>query len=152
MASIILPEHGSATAMTITLASLSSSAAGVGRQSTIVSNVNIAQLIHLSVKVTVGTTPTIDTNILVYLIKSDGTLRSDAAGASDAGLTIINSRLLFPIQVNAVTSDVAYYGEGIIRNPGREWGIAIVNQTGVNLNSTGSNHSVSYHTENQESQ
>ena len=152
MANQILAEHGTATAMTITLASLASSAVGVGRQSTIVSNVDDAQLIHVYVKVTVGTSPTANTSIFVYLIKSDGTHRSDGAGASDAALTIVNARLLGVIRNPATSSDTAYYGEFLVRNPGPEWGIAIVHNTGVNLNSTGGNHWVRYTVENVEVQ
>jgi hypothetical protein len=152
MVAQILAEHGTATAMTITLASLASSTSGVGRQSTIVSNVDNAQMIHVYVKVTVGTTPTIDTNIFVHLIKSDATHRSDGAGASDAGLTILNSRLLGVIRNNSASSDVVYYGEFLIRNPGPEWGIAISHDTGTNLKSLAGDHAVRYTIENQESQ
>ncbi len=152
MPNIILAEHGTATAMTITLASLASSTSGVGRQTTIISNVNNAQMIHIYVGITVGTTPTADTNIYVYLIKSDATLRSDSAGASDAAWTQVNARLLGVIRVPAATSDVQYQGEFIIRNPGREWGIGIVHDTAVNLNSTEANSVVRFTIENQEIQ
>lgn len=152
MPNIILPEHGTQTAMTKAVASLASSTVGVGWQTDIVANANVGQMIHVYVGITVGTTPTIDTNIYVYLIKSDGTLRSDSAGATSAGWTAVNARLLGVIRVTAATSDVQYQGEFIIRNPGREWGIGIVHDTGVNLNSTESLHVMRYHTENQEVQ
>lgn len=152
MANIILAEHGTPTAMTITLAALASSTAGVGRQSTIIDNTNNAKKVHLYVGITVGTTPTIDTNIYVYLIKSDGTLRSDSAGASDAAWTQVNARLLGVIRVPAVTSDIQYQGEFIIRNPGPEWGIGIVHDTGVNLHVTEALSVVRYTTENSEIQ
>lgn len=152
MPNVVQAEHGTPTAMTITLASLASSTSGVGRQSTLIDNTDTAQMVHVYVQVTVGTNPTADTNIYVYLIKGDGTHRSDGAGASDAGLTVVNARLLGVIRVTAATSDTAYYGEFIVRNPGPEWGIAIVHDTGVNLNATGSNHAVRYTTEDQEIQ
>ena len=148
----ILAEHGAPTAMTITLASMASSTGGVGQQSTIISNTDNAQIVHVYVGVTVGTAPTANTNIFVYLIKSDGTLRSDSAGATDADWTRVNARLLGVIRCTAVTDDVQYQGEFIIRNPGIQWGIGIVHDTGVNLNSTGGNQVVRFTIENQEVQ
>lgn len=140
-----------AAAMTITLASLANSAAGVGRQSTIVDNTTSKYLSALvSLKVTVGTSPTANTLIYVYLIRdnNDGTpIRDDGAGASDAGLTIVNAPLLGTILVPATTSDTAYYGlfDTSQYGPlGPKWGIAVVNNSGAALNATGGNHVVSF--------
>jgi hypothetical protein len=156
MANLILAEHTAVGALTITLADgtagLASSVAGVGRQSTIVSNTDNFQIIHIFVAVTVGTTPTIDTNIFVYLIKSDGTLRSDSAGATDAGWTALNASLLGVIRNPSISSDVQYQGEFTIYNPGIEWGIGIVHDTGVDLNVTAANSLIRYVGENQEVQ
>jgi len=153
MANDILAEFGGNTNLTLTLASLASSTAGVGRQSTIVDNSTTRyQIIHLFMKITTGTTPTANRNFYIYLIKSNGTLRSDGAGASDAAITRLNARLLGAIAMNSATSNVAYYGEFIIRNPGKEWGIIVVHDTGVNLNSTEGNHGYSWYGENPEIQ
>lgn len=153
MANQILAEHGSRTQMTITLSEMASSTAGVGQQSTIVANTDNFQIVHVFVKVTVGTTPTIDTNIYVYLIKGDGTNRSDAAGATDADWTVINARKLGVIRVNATSSDIPYYGEFVVYNPGLQWGIGIVHDTGTNLEAeTGTLHQVYFVGENQEVQ
>ncbi len=152
MANIILAEHGTPTAMTITLASLASSTSRIGRQTDIVDNSDNAQIIHLYVGITVGTTPTIDKNIYIYLIKSDGTLRTDSAGASDAAWSQTNARLLGVIRVDAITSDVQYQGEFTIYNPGLEWGIGLYHDTGTDLNSTEANSVLRFTTENQEVQ
>lgn len=139
------------TSMTITVASLATSTAGVGRQSDMVDNSTnryLSALVYL--KITVGTSPTANTPIYVYLIRSnaDGTpIRDDAAGASDAGLTVKNAPLLGVITCTATTSDVAYYGifDTSVMGPlGPSWGIAIVHSTGVNLNATGGNHTVNF--------
>jgi len=151
MANEIKDKFSASAALTITLASLASSTAGVGRQSTLVDNssARYGELV-VYVKITVGTTPTANTPIYVYLIRSDndGTdHRTDGAGASDAALTVNNAPLLGVIMVPATTSDTAYYGEFSTRPYGAvgpEWGIAIVQSTTVNLNSTGGNHWVRY--------
>lgn len=138
--------YGTTTTFTITLASLASSTAGVGRQSTLVtSNTAISALI--AVKFTVGTTPTANSLIYVYLIRGDGTLNDDNAGASDAGLTVINTPLLGTILCSAATSNVAYYGmfdTKFLGSLGKTFGIAIVNSTGATANATGGNFSAEY--------
>jgi hypothetical protein len=133
-------------AFTITLNSLASSAAGVGRQSTLITG-NTSHSALISVKFTVGTTPTINTLISVYLIRGDGTTNDDNAGASDAGLTVVNAPLLGTILVPATTSDTAYYGlfdTSFLGALGPTFGIAIVNSSGVTSNSTGGNFSAAY--------
>jgi hypothetical protein len=136
------------TALTITVAGLASSTTGVGRQSTIVDNTSERyQKIILYIKITVGTTPTANRTIRFYLIRDDnnGTNhRSDGAGSADAGLTVLNARPIGSILVPINTTDVAYYAEFEIYDPGPKWGIAVVHDTGVNLNATGSNHWIRY--------
>lgn len=134
------------TAMTISLGSLASSTAGVGRQTTIVDNTTARyQAVEVFVKITQGTSPTGNKFVYVYGIRSDGTLRSDGAGASDAGLTVLSAELIgvMPNKSSPSTGDVLI-GSFIFENPGPEWGIAIVHDTVAALNSTGGNHSVSY--------
>lgn len=138
--------YAASAAFTITLASLASSTTGVGRQSTIITG-NVAESALITVKFTVGTTPTINTNILVYLIRGDDTYLDDAAGTSDAGFTVINASLLGAILVNAVTSNIAYYGvfdTKFLGSLGPKFGIAIINASGVTANSTGGNFDVRY--------
>lgn len=139
----------SATSMTITLASLASSTSGVGRQSTLVDNTTnlyLSAIVYL--KVTVGTTPTANTPIYVYLIRYDNSaIADDGAGTTDAGLTVVNSPLLGTIVCTATTSNTAYYGvfdTSSFGSLGPKWGIAVVNSTAVALNATGGNHVVNF--------
>lgn len=138
------------SALTITLASLASSTSGVGRQSDVVDNTaagtKYKQLIF-HVAVTVGTTPTANRAIRFYLIRvdADGSPhRDDGAGASDAGITIINSQAVYTLFVPATTSDVSYKGSFVVDDPGPKWAVAVVHDTGVNLNSTAGNHYIRY--------
>lgn len=135
-----------AAAFTITLASLANSTAGVGRQSTLVTS-NTAKSALIMVKFTVGTTPVANTLVYVYLIRGDGSINDDNAGASDAGITIINSPLLGTILVPAATSNTAYYGmfdTKFLGSLGPTFGIAVVNSTNVTANSTGGNFTAEY--------
>lgn len=132
--------------LTITLASLASSTVGVGRQSTLVTS-NTARSALIACKITMGTTPTINTLIYVYLIRGDGTLNDDNAGASDAGLTIINAPLLGTILCSAATSNVSYYGvfdTKFLGSLGPSFGIAVVNSSGAALNATAGNFTCEY--------
>jgi len=155
MSNIILAEHNASTALTITLASLASSTTLVGRQSTMVDNTDLAQMIRVYFKVTTGTSPTVNKTIQFYLLSGDdvasSSIRTDNAGASDAGLTIVTAPMVYVVQVSA-TSDVSYRGSFLIRNPGPEWGIAVVQDTGSALNATAGNHLLKYVVENQEIQ
>lgn len=137
---------GTTTTFTITLASLASSTVGVGRQSTLITS-NTASSALIAVKFTAGTSPTANTLIYVYLIRGDGTLTDDNAGASDAGLTVINAPLLGTILVSAATSNATYYGmfdTKFLGSLGPTFGIAIVNSTGATANATGGNFSCEY--------
>lgn len=135
-----------AAAFTITLASLANSTAGVGRQSTLVTS-NTAKSALIMVKFTVGTTPVANSLIYVYLIRGDGSINDDNAGASDAGLTVINAPLLGTILCSAATSNTAYYGmfdTKFLGSLGPTFGIAVVNSTNVTANSTGGNFTAEY--------
>lgn len=144
MANEIKSKFGTPTAMTITLASLATSTAGVGRQSTMIDNSSVrASRLLIHAKVTTGTSPTASKAIYVYILRSDATRRTDGAGASDAGLTVVTAQLI-GVMPTSSASDTAYQGTFIVDEPGPEWGIAIVHDTAVNLNSTGGNHAVYY--------
>ncbi len=137
---------GTTTAFTITLASLANSTAGVGRQSTLVTS-NVAQSALIAVKFTAGTSPTANSLIYVYLIRGDGTLNDDNAGASDAGLTIVNAPLLGTILCSSASSNVTYYGifdTKFLGSLGPTFGIAVVNSTGATANATGGNFLAEY--------
>lgn len=133
-------------ALTISLASLASSTAGVGRQSTMVDNSTTkydGTLLNVLIKL--GTSPTANKSVYVYLIRGDGTNRTDGAGASDALLTIVNAT---PIGV-MTTGTAPGTGTNLrktfaIDQLGKEWGIAIVHDSAVNLDATGGNHVITW--------
>lgn len=138
---------GSRTAMTITLASLASSTNGLSaRQSTLIDNSSTgAHRVYVTVKIKLGTSPTASKFIYVWGLRGDGTDRDSSAGASDAALTIKNAYLLGVIDTGSgATTGSVYRREFVFEAPGREWGVAIGHDTGVNLDSTGGNHSVYY--------
>lgn len=137
--------------MTITLASLANSTAGVGRQSTLVDNTaNLYLSAQISVSITVGTTPTANSLIYVYLIRQDNNttpIADDGAGTTDAGITITNAPLLGTLLVPATTSNVAYkriFDTTVLGTLSPKWGIAVVNSSGVALNATAGNHVVTF--------
>ena len=145
MANQINTKNIASAGFTITLASLAS---GSARQSTLIDNSSTdypAALVYL--KITSGaSTPTAGTVYEVYLLRGDGTIRNDAAGASDAAITIENASLLGTIVVTATTSKAFYgvfdtAGLGVL---GPEWGIAVKNSSGQALNSTEGNHDYNY--------
>lgn len=141
--------------LTISLGSLASSTSGVGRQSTIVDNTSDKwQKIHIYAKIRVGTSPTANRSIKFFLIKDDGDggYRTDGAGASDAGHTVVNAQYLASIVVPVTTSDVDYYIDFIIENPGPKWGLSVNHDCVAALHATGSNHVISWVGENPEAQ
>jgi hypothetical protein len=140
MASEIKAKFGTETALTITLTSLASSTAGVGRQSTMVDNTTTRyQKVHVYVKVKTGTSPTASKGIYAYLIRADKAsspdVITDNAGASDAALTVVSAQQVGGAATTNVTG-VTYSFDFTIHNPGPSWGIAIVHDTGVNTDAS----------------
>ena len=164
MATVLTQTYDSTTdsnALTITLASLASSATFItGRQSTVVDNLspNYVDVI-LSGQVTVGTTPTVSTNINLYVLAPLKVVASTASypiatttqlGATDAAATFEANQLaqlrFAGSALVIATSDRAYAFEpisvaslfgGIMP---AKWGIYVANGTGVALNATDGNH------------
>lgn len=158
MPSAILDKFGTSTALTITLASLASSTVGVGRQSTIVDNTTDRfSLLEIYYKITLGTSPTGNKAVRFAVIRVDNNgspHRDYQAGASDAGLTIVPDPVfdwIHPDKSSPSTGDVLQ-GSFQIWRPGPSWGIFVVHDTGVNLDSTGGNHYIRYTGVNPESQ
>jgi len=129
---------------TLTLASLAN---GSARQSTLVSNSNDYPAALVNVKITSGgAAPTAGTVYEVYLLRSDGTVADDNAGASDAAITIENAPLLGTIVVTATTAK-AFFGvfdTSPLGPLGPTWGIAIKNSSGNALSSTEADHAYGY--------
>jgi hypothetical protein len=150
------PVYGTPTAMTITLASLASDATLVaGRASTALDQKDSLDAIDVLVggKVTTGTSPTATRQIEIWAYASyDDTEFSGSATGSDANLTPDAKENLRPLHIipTVATSDKTYkWGPFSIAQAFGgtmpvQFGIYIVHNTGVNLNSTGSNHEVVY--------
>ena len=145
MANQINTKNIASAGFTITLASLGN---GSARQSTLLDNSTSdypAALVYL--KITSGASaPTAGALYEVYLIRGDGTIRDDAAGASDAAITIENAPLLGTMVLTATTSKSFYgvFDTSTLGVLGPEWGIAVKNSSGQALNTTEGNHDYNY--------
>lgn len=156
MANKILPLYETFGTLTISLASLASSTTGVGRQSTIVDNSTArVKRVRIFGKVKLGASPAAGA-IFVYAIRGEKTgtaFRTDAAVATDAGLTVLNAQIIgvFATKSSPATGDVITL-DCMLEDPGPEWGICIVQNTTVALDSTAGNHVIEYRGEEPEVQ
>lgn len=150
--------YASSSNLTITLASLGTSSTWLsGQESTQVDNTtNLYYDYKLSGKITVGTTPTINTEIRVYVVGLmddstypdvfDGT--DSAESVTSAGVGSAFLKLGAVILVDATTSNRTYAFEvGSVRAVfggvlPKKFVVFVAHNTGVSLNSTGSNHQV----------
>lgn len=151
--------YAAESAMTITLAGLATSSTFVfGREGTAISNTSAKALDYLlSGRVTVGTTPTIGTQIRIYCLSTIGTLDVwpdvfDGTN-SDETLTSVGVGQGFLkraaiLNVDSNNSDRAYdFGKlsvaqlfgGVCPHT---FTVFVTHNTGVNLNATGGNHFV----------
>jgi hypothetical protein len=144
---------GSATAMTITLASLASSTTGVGRQSTEIDLTGLASTdlnptdIVIQYKIKQGTSPTVNKGVYFYYIASDGTNRDGAAGATDAAFTIPSNLIPIAVAANsstAATGDVLQ-GTFTFRAISKRFIIALYHDTVAALDATAGNHYINYY-------
>jgi len=136
MPSQIRTRFHDSTPLEITLAGLASSTSGAGRQSAVVDNTAAGHnAVHLFVKVTLGTSPAAHKTVQVYLLQGDGTgLRTDGAGAADAPITVRNAPLLGVLTSgSAPSSGLVLQKQFVISDPGPQWAIAIVHDTGAPL-------------------
>lgn len=141
------------TTITMDLASLATSATFVaGRESTQIDNTSNKYIDCLvSGFVSVGTTPTANTTIAIYVYGADTSLATtalDTLDGTDSAETLTNTgilnalRLGASVAVPAATSDVQYivlpfsvatlFG-GVMP---KYWGLFVTHNTGVNLRST----------------
>ena len=154
--------YSSNTTITISPASLASSATFVaGRESNEIDNTTNKYMDALvQGKVTLGTTPTANTVIGVYVWGADTSLATtpiDVLDGADSAETLTNVGVLYSalrvgavITVPAATSDIGYnfapfsvaalFG-GVMP---KFWGLFVAHNTGVNLNATGGNHVFSF--------
>jgi hypothetical protein len=150
MPNAILAETSAKTTLTITLASLAASTTA-GRQSTMVDNSSTkypSAIVYCKIKS--GTAPTAGGVYEIFLLRGDdpasSTFRTDAAGASDAALTIENAQLLGTIVVTNTLNKTycAEFDTSPLGPLGPEWGVAIRNNTSQALNATGGDHLIEY--------
>jgi len=149
--------YSSNTTITMDLSSLGTSATWVaGRESSEIDNTTNKYVDALvQGKVTVGTTPTANTSINVYVWGADtslGTTAIDVLDGTDSAETLTNTGVLYSalklgavINVLANTSDVTYnvapfnvaqlFG-GVMP---KFWGLFVAHNTGVNLNASNAN-------------
>jgi hypothetical protein len=148
--------YGSSAAYTITLTSLATSANyTAGRQSTVVSNTTNLFLDYLTGgKIRVGTGPTDNRSIRIYLFGSvnDTPTYPDVLSDTDLARTITDTELLgvaipfFSETATDTTSDQDYWftARGIAASFGgvvpKNHGLFVSHATGQNLNGTGGNH------------
>lgn len=149
------------TALTITLASLATSASlVVGRESTAVDNTSNLDEDHLvSGQITVGTSPTggrIEVWAYGPLAIASGTPDYGLPTGSDAAVTFASRnqllsacRLLWSTGVDTTSNREYYMPPTSIRDafgelPAR-WGVFVTHSSAVNLNSTTGNHFLGYH-------
>lgn len=154
-------KYATPVTITVTLASLATNAQAVytaGRQSTAVDNSsNLYDDVLVTGKIRTGTGPTSGRQLAVYVFAQldDTPTYPDTLGASDAAVTftsgnVLNSaiRLGQGVRIDS-NSDRDYFFNfsvsglfgGIMP---KRWGIYVAHDSGVNLNSTGSNHSFRY--------
>lgn len=142
MANEITTKPITAAAFVCTLASLASAAS---RQTTLLSNSSNYPGALVYVRIKSATAPVAGTVYEVYLLRTDGTIADDNAGASDAAITILNAPLLGTIVVTAATA--TFYGifdTAPLGPLGTTWGIAIKNGTAQAISSTEGDHALRY--------
>jgi hypothetical protein len=161
MATSTINYSGTATAITCGVASLASSASFVaGRESNEIDNTTNKFIDALvSGNITVGTTPTANTQINIYVWGSDVSLATtviDTLDGADSAETITNTGVLASalaigavIPVYATTSDVGYPIKpfsvaNLFGKMPRFWGLFVSHNTGAALNSTAGNHVLKY--------
>ena len=147
MANNVLIATQTKASFTLTLASLANAAA---RQSTLLTNTTPgypAAIVLLKIE-SGASAPTAGSVYEIYLLRADETptLSDDAAGATDAAITIENSPLLGTIVTTATTNKNFYgvFDTSVLGPLGPKWGIAVKNSTGQSLNGTESNHGYEY--------
>ena len=139
---------GASSPFTYTATALNSLANGTTESLGLLSNINGNfegdQIIRVYYKIVTAGSPVAGDTITFYLLQGDnGSNATDGATTSTGTITIQTAKAMDVIQIaSGVTT---YQGSFIIRNPGPQWGIAVANNSGVSLASSG--HSITYVTE-----
>lgn len=159
---VLYPQsNADSVAITITLASLGSTTTWQGRASTAVNNTSNLDLDHLvSGKIKLGTSPTVSKTVQVYAyaaqsIASGTPTYPDSITGSDAAKTMTSAnvayaclRLLWAGVTDATTGLVLEMPPTSLAQAFGSvppyWGLFVVHDSGVALDSTGGNHSMQY--------
>jgi hypothetical protein len=153
-------EYGTSAVLTNAIASLATSSTFLGGyESDVVDNTTNKYLDYsLEGKITVGTTPTINTEVRIYVVASfDGTTWPDVFDGTTSAETVTSAgvrdgfaKLAISLNVDATTSDRPYpFSIGSVASlfggvcPAK-FVLFTTHNTGVNLNSTGGNHTCNY--------
>lgn len=105
----------------------------------------------LSVKITAGTTPTLNGVYKLYLIRNSNDATNIQAGATGTATLIgtadaavatepLNSPIIGVIVITAATTGLLSQEVFLIENPGPKFSIVAWNASGVTTNATGGNH------------
>jgi hypothetical protein len=140
MANEIRTALDTATTFTQTLASLTNTSA---RQTTMVSNSTERPAALINYRLQSGATgPTAGSIYELFLLRSDGTVADDNAGASDAAITIENAPLLGTMILTTTTNKNFYgvFDTAALGVLGSSFGIAVRNSSGQTMNGTEGNH------------
>lgn len=163
MATVLTQTDSANQTITIGLGSLASSATfTAGRESTQIDNTSNNYLdATVFGRVTVGTTPTVDTSIMVYVYGADESLATTPIGTvmdgtdSDETITTtsLNSSLAFAAAITVLvgTSDITYnitpfsvtQSLGLTALP-KFWGLFVAHDTVAALHATAGNHVFEY--------
>jgi hypothetical protein len=149
--------YASAAALTITLASLATSATWVaGRESTVIDNRTTRNIdSEITAKITTGTTPTVDTEIRIYgyqALNPDTPTYPDTITGADAAVTLTSAytrdggiKPLLGATAVSATSNIGYpiaclsTAQAWGKEPAR-WGLYVTHSTVAALHATGGNH------------
>jgi hypothetical protein len=134
-------------AVTITLAGLTSTTSGAGRQSTAIDNSTTQYPFgRIYFEVTLGASPT--PGLLTwYLLERDVAdgIGDDGAGASDAGITLVSSAPVASFTTGqSPTTGQVVSGSFHVDQLGPNFALALVQSSGVALNATAANHKVTF--------
>lgn len=156
MAGIFRPLYGTQNqALTITLASLGSSATAARASTAVDNTTTLYEDALIFVKLTsaaAGTSATGYANIYGYATVDGGTTYSENVSGTDAAITLVApSNLVLLAQVNIVANAVTYRAGpfsfcrmyGLDRLP-QKWGVVVANVSGAALNATAGNHAITW--------
>ena len=152
--------YSAEAALTLGVENLATSSTFVaGRESTVVDNTSNKYVdVHLYGKIQVGTTPTANTQILVYVFAApgdsatypdvmDGTDSAETITSAGVGRQFLKLAASLDVDTNTSDRDYPFFAElaGVFGGTmPQRWGVFVTHNTGVNTNTTAGNHFVKY--------